>query len=80
MRGAPVRAARHGAQIRDAGRGPRRRWREKYADELADLGAGEQRVAALEAEARAASAAYAEAAAALSNARQDARARAWSAR
>ncbi|MGD0562931.1 MAG: DNA repair protein RecN [Roseiarcus sp.] len=43
---------------------------QKYADELADLGASEERVAALEGMARAASGAYAEAAASLSNARQ----------
>ena len=41
-----------------------------YADELADLGAGEERVVALEAKAGAASAAYAAAAAALSDARE----------
>ncbi|MGD1036241.1 MAG: DNA repair protein RecN [Roseiarcus sp.] len=45
---------------------------QKYADELADLDAGEQRVVALEGEALAASGAYAKAAAALSNARQSA--------
>ncbi len=45
---------------------------QKYADELAELGAGEERVIALEAKARAASAAYVKAAASLSNARQDA--------
>ncbi|MGD0761596.1 MAG: DNA repair protein RecN [Roseiarcus sp.] len=45
---------------------------QKYAEELADLSAGEQRVAALEGKARAASATYAEAAASLSNARQGA--------
>jgi DNA repair protein RecN (Recombination protein N) len=44
----------------------------KYADELADLSAGEERVVALEAAARAASGAYAEAAAALSEARRGA--------
>jgi DNA repair protein RecN (Recombination protein N) len=44
----------------------------RYADELADLSAGERRVAALEDEARAASEAYAEAATSLSEARQGA--------
>jgi DNA repair protein RecN (Recombination protein N) len=44
----------------------------KYADELADLDAGEQRVVALEGAARAASEAYAVAAAGLSTARRDA--------
>ncbi len=45
---------------------------QRYADELTELGASEERVVALEAKARAASEAYAKAAASLSRARQDA--------
>jgi DNA repair protein RecN (Recombination protein N) len=45
---------------------------QRYAEELADLSAGEERVVVLEATARAASLAYAKAAGALSGARQDA--------
>ncbi|MGD0639464.1 MAG: DNA repair protein RecN [Roseiarcus sp.] len=45
---------------------------QRYADELADLSATEQRVVALEAQARAALAAYAQAAASLSSARDEA--------
>ncbi len=69
MRRAAVRSARHGAQIYGRRSRASRRWRTNSPTRLADLGAGEERIAALEAEARAAALAYALAAAALSKAR-----------